>query len=126
MDERAPLCLAQAHRLEPLIELDPPGSGGTAEKGPKGLGIKFPHEMRKIVSRLTIPPLIRCFCLLVNHRQRARMEQKKESPRAGGNRRCARPAGPGSATSASSSALRFRSRPAPGKTSYRPAVARWC
>src|SRR5437870_7866099 len=106
MEQGAPFCLAQAHRLEPLIELHPPGPGGTAEKRPKGLGIEFSHEMRKIVSRLTISPVNQGVCRGLSTTISAGMEQKKESPRVGGNRRCARPAGPGSATSASSSGLR--------------------
>src|SRR5207302_9329218 len=57
----APLWLAEALRFEALVELHPSGSGGTAEKGPKGLGIEFFHEMWRIVSRLTICLLTKAF-----------------------------------------------------------------
>src|SRR5207248_10814023 len=80
MEQGAPFCLAQAHRLEPLIELHPPGSGGTAEKWPKGLGIEFSHAMRKIVSRLTIPPLTKAFAGPCQPRISAGRERKKERP----------------------------------------------
>src|SRR5438067_2850783 len=126
MEQGAPFCLAQAHRLEPLIELHPPGSGGTAEKWPKGLGIEFSHAMRKIVSRLTISPLTKAFAGACQPRISAGRERKKEPPPARDNRRCARPAVPGSATTARSSVLPLNSHPAPGRISYRPAVARSC
>ena len=41
--KRAPLRLAQPHRLEPLIELHPPGPGRAAEQRSEGLGIEFFH-----------------------------------------------------------------------------------
>src|SRR5689334_16060899 len=56
VDQGPPLRLAQSHRLEPLIELQPPGPGRSAEERPERFGIEFFHETRKIVSRLTILP----------------------------------------------------------------------